>query len=194
MFSFTPRPLYSWWRNLRYALSWLCGSHSRSGCFGEEEGLLPLPRIDPRTFKSVDWLLYRLSYHHYHYHYHYHHRQEEEWRRRTTIYDFWCLYPPLPRHVKFEVLMAVSTKSRSSGMWRRVVSCRYGNVKSDRFCYVKWSVVRTGGDFEIPYVEGLWRAWGRLEWPARHDKCLSVSTDRPSQPALVSVTLYDPPT
>jgi hypothetical protein len=81
-------------------------------------------------------------------------------------------------YVKFEVLVAVSTKSLSSGMWRRVVSCRCGNVKPDKFCYVKCSVERTrcrgeGGDFEIPLKD-----CGESEpsWMERHDKCLSVST------------------
>jgi len=155
--------------------------------------LLPLPGIEPRMFKYVEWLLYLLSYHIISYYIISYHiiiiiiKKKKKKRRRIPLFDFWCLYhpPPFPRHVKFEMLMAVSTKSRLSGMWRRVVLCRYGNVKSDRFCYVKCSVERTGEILRYRALKGCGERGGHIEWRVM----TSVLVCRPLQPALISVTL-----
>jgi len=49
--AFTPRPLYPWGKSLWYLVDRrLGGSQSQSGHGDEEKELLPLPRIEPRSF------------------------------------------------------------------------------------------------------------------------------------------------
>jgi len=48
VFSFMPQLLYLWGKRLLCPFSGrLCGPHSQSECFGEEENLLLLPSIEP---------------------------------------------------------------------------------------------------------------------------------------------------
>jgi hypothetical protein len=57
-----PLPLYPA-KKRRYALNGrLSGPQSWSGRFRGEKKLLPLPRFEPRTVKSVGWLPYQLLY------------------------------------------------------------------------------------------------------------------------------------